>query len=49
MLLSNMLWEHESGRLVLHAMPLLLVVLLLAGYRVPLLQRIPWCEGNGLG
>src|SRR4051794_37764257 len=27
MLLGNMLWEYESGRLVLHAMPLLLIVL----------------------
>ncbi len=27
MLLSDMLWEYESGRVVLHAMPLLLVVL----------------------
>ena len=26
-LLANMLWENESGRVVLHAMPLLLVVL----------------------
>src|SRR4051794_31568451 len=27
MLLGNMLWEYESGRVVLHAMPLLLIVL----------------------
>jgi carbon starvation protein len=35
MLLSDLLWEYESGRVVLHAMPLLLVVLccLVIAYR----------------
>ena len=27
LLLSDILWEYESGRVVLHAMPLLLIVL----------------------
>ncbi len=39
--------DPNTGRVMLHAMPVMLVVLVLPRHRVPLLLRVPGREGRG--